>query len=418
MNKALILKKCNDICPEINDELNDNGVECNYVETEIDAAKAILDDYYKFIICCADTPDDSLDALRWLKNCTVIPFSSRVIAFTKGVEREHIKSALQVGVAEFYDVLKQSNYQEIFGRQETFYPSNILLVEDDKAIAALLIQTLESHGHTVTHHVSATAAHRAVLQGEYDLVVTDLLLEGKQTGYDLINYLKRNQHLDKLPALVITGYSNPAVIVDLLSMGVSDVSVKPIIPEEFLLRVEQILKTKYYRDQLEAQSKKLLAISLVDPLTGAFNRRFMDDALAQKVNDLQRKGYSFSVLLIDIDDFKKINDTQGHLVGDKSLKLMTNLIKNEIRNVDSFCRFGGEEFVLILSDCGELNVMTKAESICKKVAEELDFTISIGVAVMTKENKDVNADSILQGADSALYKAKHNGKNQAVLAGL
>ena len=415
MHKALILKECQKLCPVVIGELEKNNIECHFVETNIAAAKSILDDRFDFIICCADTPEQVIDSLRWLKTSTIIPISTRVLSFSSGVEREHVKEAFGMGVSEFYDVAKAS-YTNIFTRDETFYPSNILLVEDNQAVASVLIHALESHGHQVVHHKSATKAHNSLLKDEFDLVVTDLLLEGKKTGHDLVTYLKRNQYLDNIPALVVTGYSDPSVIVDLLSMGVSDVSIKPIIPEEFLLRVEQILRTKYYREQLEQQTKQLQKLSLIDPLTGAYNRRFMEEIFAQKINDLKRKKEAFGVMVIDIDDFKKLNDTQGHLMGDKGLKMMTELIQADIRNVDSLCRFGGEEFVLILSDCDEANALNKAESVCKNIADKCDFTVSVGLAVFDDSNVDLQLDFILQKADSAMYQAKNKGKNQVVLA--
>jgi len=415
MHKALILKACKQLCPVVIAELEMNNIECHYVDTNIAAAKAILDNRFEFILCCADSPKEVLDSLHWLKTSTIIPTSTRLLSFSSGIEREHVKEALGMGVSEFYDVAK-ANYKDIFTRNETFYPSNILLVEDNQAVASVLIHALESRGHQVSHHKSATEAHNALLKDEFDLVVTDLLLEGKRTGHDLVNYLKRNQRLDNIPALVVTGYSEPSVIIDLLSMGVSDVSIKPIIPEEFLLRVEQILRTKYYREQLEQQTKQLQKLSLIDPLTGAYNRRFMGDILAQKINDLKRKKEPFGVTVIDIDDFKVLNDTQGHLMGDKGLKMMTELIQADIRNVDSLCRFGGEEFVLILSDCDETNALNKAESICKNIADKCDFTISLGLAIFDDNSVELELDTILQKADAAMYQAKNNGKNRVVLA--
>lgn len=413
MKKALVLQQCEVLCPKIIPALKHKKIDFEFVQNSVDAVKVLLDKKFDFIICCTDKVDDAMDLVRWMKLSSAVPVSSCLLVFTNNVERVHHLESLSLGVAKLYDIAVSENFEQCFMDSETYLPSRILLVEDNLAIAKMLQHTLQTHEHQVVHHTSAKSAHDALLNEPFDLMVTDLLLEGNKTGQDLIAFLKRQELLEHhLPTLVITAYSNPAVIVDLLGQGVADIAIKPIIPEEFLLRVERVLKTKSFQNQLEIQSKKLLELSLTDTLTGAFNRRFMQDALSQRINDLSRRNEPFSVLMIDIDDFKILNDEKGHLIGDKVLKALVNTVQKEIRNIDNLCRYGGEEFILILNDCDKKEGIRKAELLCEKIAQYCGSTVSIGLAEFDNSTENLTLEKILHTVDSAMYKAKKQGKNQ------
>lgn len=412
IRKALVLKQSNSQCPTIVTALTDNQIEIVTVENAFEAVQAILNQALDFVIICADTATEAIDAVKQLKHASAIPLSTRLIVFTRNVSREVIKEALTVGVSEIYDLTGKVDLKRLFVSYDTAFYSRILLVEDNQALADMMVHILETRGHQVVHHTTAKGAHSALLMEPFDLLVTDLLLEGDKSGRDLIEFLSRRNLLDKIPALVVTSYNEPAIIADLLALGVADVAVKPIIPEVFLLRVERILKTKSYSDKLAIQSKQLLELSLTDSLTGAYNRRFMEKAIDQRLNDFKRQKEPFCVLMFDIDDFKIFNDQHGHLAGDEALKLMTKLVQAEIRNVDSFCRFGGEEFVLVLANCDEPAGMEKAQQLCQVIEQESNFTVSIGLAVFNQFQQTLSLEDILRKADSALYRAKKQGKNQ------
>jgi len=413
MKKALVLQQCKTLCPPIISGLKKNKIDFVYVDNSVEALKWLLEEKFDFIICCTETADEAIDLVKCLKLSSALSISTRLLVLTNNIKRHHQLEALLLGVTKFQDIADNRNFDKYFLVGESFLPSRILLVEDNQAIADMLIHTLQTHDHQVVHHASAKSAHGALLKEPFDLMVTDLLLDGNKTGQNLIAFLHRQDLLERdIPTLVITGYSNPALIVDLFEQGVADVAIKPIIPEEFLLRVERILKARHYQNQLEIQSKKLLALSLTDTLTGVFNRRFMDDALAQRMNDLSRNKEPFAVLMIDIDDFKVLNDQQGHLAGDEVLKLISSITKEEIRNIDNLCRFGGEEFVVILSNCDKKQALQKAKQLCRKIEQNSDVTVSIGLAVFDHDAASLTLDKILHTVDTAMYKAKKQGKNQ------
>jgi diguanylate cyclase (GGDEF)-like protein len=163
--------------------------------------------------------------------------------------------------------------------------------------------------------------------------------------------------------------------------------------------------------------------SIEDPLTGLFNRRYMEEALHRELARIKRQNSSMAVIMLDVDHFKKLNDTYGHDLGDNVLRELGRFLNNRVRTEDIPCRYGGEEFALILTDIPMDSAITKAEDICTGIAETLmihcrdqvlSITVSMGVAAYP--NHGENADDILQAADAALYQAKEAGRNRVIAA--
>ena len=170
--------------------------------------------------------------------------------------------------------------------------------------------------------------------------------------------------ISTINTVVLSNHNKSEMLIELLQLGVADVINKPIVPESLLLRIERILKTKQrHRDELDHKTQHLLELSLKDALTGAYNRRYLENVIEQRINFLKRHDEPFSVLVLDIDNFKQINDTQGHQAGDKLLVQLVSLIQYHIRNIDCICRYGGEEFVIVLAGCEMETSMAKAEKI-------------------------------------------------------
>ncbi len=160
------------------------------------------------------------------------------------------------------------------------------------------------------------------------------------------------------------------------------------------------------------RASKAGQISIIDPLTGIYNRRHFDDMFNRIYNEAKNSNVNFSLMIIDIDHFKKFNDTYGHDVGDKVLKTVVDKIKSNIRkNLDMFFRFGGEEFVILTSDSkdGAIRLAKKLNQLEYKDVEKI--TISIGVS---SYHKGMSKDELIKAADNNLYKAKENGRNQVV----
>ncbi|WLV24562.1 sensor domain-containing diguanylate cyclase [Aciduricibacillus chroicocephali] len=182
-----------------------------------------------------------------------------------------------------------------------------------------------------------------------------------------------------------------------------------------LERVNEEIEAK--QEELIAINAGLVELSKTDKLTGVPNRRYLEERLYEEIEKFQRTKVPFSVLMIDIDHFKVVNDTHGHQVGDKVLAKLAHILKREMKRGDFTARYGGEEFIMILPGANALMAMDFARSLNKAILEAKwgivgKLTISIGVAEFTKEDND---ESIIEHADQALYESKENGRNQSSL---
>jgi diguanylate cyclase (GGDEF)-like protein len=173
------------------------------------------------------------------------------------------------------------------------------------------------------------------------------------------------------------------------------------------------------RERLEEQSKALLELATTDPLTGLVNRRELNNQAHRMLLQAQRLNLKLSMLVIDIDHFKRVNDTYGHATGDKVLKCVSTIISAGRRNEDVVARFGGEEFVLLLSNANNIDAARIAENIRMSVEntsmEGINITISIGIASINKEKRD-SFDSLFSRSDAALLEAKKSGRNKIVVS--
>jgi len=205
-------------------------------------------------------------------------------------------------------------------------------------------------------------------------------------------------------------------------MGVNDYVVRPIDPNELLARVRTQLKRKRYIDHLRVRLEESVEMAILDPLTGLHNRRYMTSHLATLFDHAARRGKPLSVLLIDIDHFKAVNDSHGHDAGDAVLREFATRIRRDTRGIDLACRLGGEEFVVVMPDCDLAKAYQVGERLrqCIETAPFevggkvglLQVTASVGVAAL--EFDDDAPEQMLKRADEALYCAKRDGRNRVV----
>jgi len=306
--------------------------------------------------------------------------------------------------------------------------AKILIVDDMVANVDLLHHMLRSAGYTsvtsTNNPFEVCDLHRA---NQYDLILLDLMMPGMD-GFQVMEDLKKIELEGYLPVLVITGQVE--LKLRALQSGAKDVISKPFEKVEILARIYNMLEIRLLNREATNQSKILEQLVqdlqkqiITDPLTNLFNRRFLQEYLPREVAKAKRVAGSFAVLMIDLDFFKRINDIFGHEAGDIVLKNVAILLKNSIRESDVACRYGGEEFVLVLSEVSTDGAGKKAEGI-REAVMDLALAIrqkslgrvstSIGVAVYPDHGVDM--DSLLRAADEALYEAKENGRNCVVMS--
>ena len=208
-----------------------------------------------------------------------------------------------------------------------------------------------------------------------------------------------------------------------LEQGASDFIVKPFDPEELVARMKVHLKIKHLQDDLKRSNELLLELSNTDHLTGLFNRRFLMESLDKELQRTKRKNGQLALLLLDIDHFKRINDTHGHLQGDLVLQKVALNIQKELRSYDIASRYGGEEFVAVLPDTSLKEAFNVADRIRLSI-QRMQFagclsteqvTASLGVALLPSKSFD-DIDGLLRAADEALYRAKEAGRNNVMIS--
>lgn len=240
----------------------------------------------------------------------------------------------------------------------------------------------------------------------------------------IVAELRANERTRLLPILAIVDPDDRARGLKALELGVNDLMPKPVDPEELRARARTLLKRKRYADHLRASVDRSLELAVTDQLTGLHNRRYMEAQLKGLMTRAAHGGPPVSVLIVDLDYFKRVNDGHGHDAGDDVLRAFAARLASNFRPTDLVCRFGGEEFVVIMPDTRAREAEVIAQRLRQHVqdaafrlptGEDLSMTISGGVAV--SEGPGDSPDSILKRADEALYRAKTEGRNRILLDG-
>jgi diguanylate cyclase (GGDEF)-like protein len=236
-------------------------------------------------------------------------------------------------------------------------------------------------------------------------------------GRSLLDDLKSDPDAYTTAVVVIADHGLPVdAAEDSLRRGALDLLIAPVIPAELVARVRSAARTKTLQEELVGQTRRLETMLHEDPLTGLFNRRYVLTRLAGLISGARRHGRPLSVAMIDIDDFKRLNDAHGHDAGDAALVATTLALRERLRGEDELGRLGGEEFLALLPDApaGAVGVVaeslrTSVEAAVTRVGElELAVTVSIGWATWDSAE---GADALVKRADRALYAAKNSGRN-------
>ncbi len=297
----------------------------------------------------------------------------------------------------------------------------ILIVEDRAGLADTLVSALQD-AHQVEVEADAQAALIRLAEGDYDLAIVGLDL----AGFDALRLCSQLRSLERtraLPILIAAQPEGRARILRGLDLGVNDYIVRPIDRNELVARVRTQLRRKRYADVLRQNMQHALELAVVDALTGLNNRRFLESHLASALDRAAHVGRPLSLMLVDVDHFKSVNDTHGHDAGDEVLRTLAQRIRRVVRSADLVCRLGGEEFVVVMSDT-PLSVAARiAERIRVAVQSSpfkidppaglLSVTVSIGLA---ERGPGANPDALMRRADKALYDSKALGRNRVTLA--
>jgi two-component system, cell cycle response regulator len=312
-----------------------------------------------------------------------------------------------------------SDSMTCFGEVAT--PANILILEEDEVRGKRLASKLRNE-HILTLSHDPRHAAELLESNEFDLLVINLAAR----GFDGLRLCARIRSADRgraMPVLALVDPNNREKIVRALDIGVNDVLLRPVDSNEFRARVATQLRCKRYADTLRQSLDNSFEMSVTDQLTGLHNRRYMQARLEDALTRLDRDVEPASVMIADVDFFKAVNDKWGHDAGDKILQELSRRLKANMRAIDIACRYGGEEFVVVMPGADLQAAFQAAERLRKAVEAEpfklgagqgnAPITISAGVTQLYKGDTH---ESALIRADQALYNAKNAGRNCVLIA--
>jgi len=291
---------------------------------------------------------------------------------------------------------------------------NILIVDDDSSVRNPMNEFIKLSGYNSFGASSAEEAIDILKTTSMQVVITDVMLP-EMGGFELTEHI--TQEYDSA-VIVITGYSDIYSYEEAIKMGASDFIVKPVRFEELLLRLKKVLAERELANDRGRMMEKLQKLAITDGLTKLHNSRSFYSQLEVEVDRFNRYKRSLALMLMDIDHFKKYNDSYGHLEGDKALVTIAQIIKSCLRKLDSAYRYGGEEFTVILPEtsCEEAQTVAqriksalKAENFMPQHGKEAKVTISIGV---TEYFPGEQLSEFIQRADKAMYLSKEKGRNK------
>jgi len=297
----------------------------------------------------------------------------------------------------------------------------ILAVDDNETNIDILLELL-GEKYDVMVAIDGVSALEIAQEEEIDLILLDIMMP-EMDGYEVCKRLKQNPKTKEIPVIFLTAKSDEDSIEKAYDVGGIDYITKPFRPKELLARVNRELKIQSLIKELKASYEKLQELAQTDPLTRLYNRRYFSEISSNILNLAKREKKPLSVVMLDIDKFKRVNDTYGHQVGDEVIVSLANILKANKRESDIVCRYGGEEFVILLPNTpidGAVNFANKLREKVQNYILNLDdgttlkFTISLGVASVNLE-KEESIEKALNRADEALYESKNSGRNRVSL---
>jgi len=297
----------------------------------------------------------------------------------------------------------------------------ILIVDDEEIMREFLREVLGDQGYEIDLAASGRKAVEKLEEKQYELVITDIVMP-ELDGLGVVAAAKGlNYDVD---VIVMTGYASMETAVESMKLGARDYITKPFNIDQIRIIVANTLKERSIKQQA-AEGEFYKELSRKDGLTDLYNHRFFHQLLETEISRADRYSRVVSLIMIDIDTFKRYNDSHGHPAGDVALRQLARVLRESSRSCDYVARYGGEEFTIIVPEVGIDSARRMAERI-RKLVDETPFegedvmadgslTISIGVA--TYPIQASGKCELIDSADKALYEAKSHGRNRVVVFG-
>jgi two-component system, cell cycle response regulator len=302
--------------------------------------------------------------------------------------------------------------------------ASVLVIDDSDDVRRRVIKTLRSTELFDTYFEASdgVGGFKILNQESIDLVLCDLVMP-RSDGLHFLGMKASRPQLSEVPVLMLTGKDSVDTRVKTLNSGASDFIAKPFHPEELIARTRVHVSLKLLQDELKKKNDLLETLNRTDALTGVYNRRHFLEVLETEHSRTRRGGNTFGFAMLDLDHFKNVNDTYGHLAGDHALVEVAKILCDALRLHDTCSRYGGEEFALILPDTNQEGALTTAER-CRADIEAADIvfegqklplTVSMGLSIF-ESRCSWSREELVAKADAALYESKDSGRNKVTLA--
>ncbi len=381
----------------------------------------LLEDHeIHFIITGLELTDTSGD--KWINKLHHSKYKNiPVIVLTSTDNMEIRKKLFNLGVVDY--IVKDSiidsklkDYMEAFEIQDDVLQKmqnkSVALLDDSVHVNTMIKNIFNLHGFQNVD-LYYTAEDLLESNKEYDIYIMDLILPGISGKEALITLRKKAQNSI---IILISSINNYKTITNILSSGADDFLNKPFDASIFMAKIKAHSRNFILREELAFANIALEKMAITDGLTQLFNHHFIINQVENEIARAKRYGHNMAIILLDIDNFKNVNDNYGHQIGDQVLKTFADCLKNIVRKSDSIGRYGGEEFLIILPEtnleqakvCGE-KIRIAVENM-QLSTKDLHITISGGVAVLNEQNEC----NLIKEADDQLYVSKHNGKNRII----
>ncbi len=311
-----------------------------------------------------------------------------------------------------------------FGDASKGFKANILVIDDQESIRKK-IKSILFKANLIEFYFEAKSGLdgiKMLMDKKVDLVICDVVMP-EFDGYKFLISKSTKPEFDEIPVIMLTSEEDIEKKIKGFEHGASDYLTKPFDEGELIARVKAHLKIKHLQDELKEKNAQLQELSGTDDLTKLANRRKFMEQFASEFARAKRYKSELSFLILDLDFFKQVNDSHGHLAGDSVLVQIADVMKTSVRSSDLVGRYGGEEFGLLLPETGSKGCRVYAERIRKRIEDskfdaatnQIHVTVSGGIATYPEISAD-SVDELWRKADAALYRAKKNGRNRIEIA--
>ncbi|HPM77789.1 MAG TPA: diguanylate cyclase [bacterium] len=345
-----------------------------------------------------------------------------ILVVSSTVTEADVRQGFKSGVLDFlrkpFDSFKLSEaVATAMGRENVQRDGIAVVLSSDMKFTALLGKLFADLG--LQDHQCANLNE---LSGYLSMIVPDIIAVDfssvDQQACNMLEKLREPEELKASPILVMVEADDRGAMIDCLQRGANDFLIKPFLREEFNARVLNLVRTKSLFDELKQSSRILEGLAFIDSLTGLLNRRYLEEGLQQQFIRAERMQRPLSIMMIDLDHFKRVNDMYGHAIGDEVLKSVSETVKSSVRNIDIACRYGGEELCVLMPGTPPRQARDIAEQVRRNIETKtltpklIRQTVSLGVSTFPDLS---GRDTLLSDADKALYLAKNMGRNRVLV---